>query len=416
MSKNKLTTSKSEAKLSEIKPKEILDVKFDKSDAVYLTGGVVSGDVIIKNKNPIEITSLVATLVMTIVHRTEDETDTHDFQIADLYSELNGNFKDRSKVLPAGPNNIHFTFSPLPILYFHTHKSDSKTRSYFIRVEMNTKNQKNIVKNKEFTVKNIFMNSFTEAQEWQSKKDKKFVPLNFKTSFLLATVPTGFDRREKKIPIHLLIHTPNSKVSKTIIRTRLLRIVRCPMNKKSKGVELLEHECVEHDYIYHKAKTILLETSKDTGALTISCPLISQTYKIEVEVLTSNCTLKVDFPLIIGRWKNGVADRDDPTYYIRKSLGTELGTCETPKSKLPKPPIDTQNPSTSATPPLENTIVSEMRATSDYVGSKSNELSFKVGQVFKDVYITGKRGWLVATMNGKTGMIPEDHVEPFYKH
>ncbi|KAK6019019.1 SH3 domain protein, partial [Ostertagia ostertagi] len=41
-----------------------------------------------------------------------------------------------------------------------------------------------------------------------------------------------------------------------------------------------------------------------------------------------------------------------------------------------------------------------------------SELSFQPGQIITNVYESKEEGWLVGTLNGKTGLIPCNYVEP----
>ncbi|EYB87149.1 hypothetical protein Aduo_008279 [Ancylostoma duodenale] len=41
-----------------------------------------------------------------------------------------------------------------------------------------------------------------------------------------------------------------------------------------------------------------------------------------------------------------------------------------------------------------------------------SELSFQPGQIITNVYESKEEGWLVGTLNGKTGLIPSNYVEP----
>lgn len=41
-----------------------------------------------------------------------------------------------------------------------------------------------------------------------------------------------------------------------------------------------------------------------------------------------------------------------------------------------------------------------------------SELSFQPGQIITNVYESKEEGWLVGTLNGKTGLIPANYVEP----
>ncbi|KAH7731804.1 Protein T04C9.1 c [Aphelenchoides avenae] len=45
------------------------------------------------------------------------------------------------------------------------------------------------------------------------------------------------------------------------------------------------------------------------------------------------------------------------------------------------------------------------------VAGHETELSFDPGQIITNVYESKEEGWLVGTLNGKTGLIPSNYVE-----
>lgn len=46
------------------------------------------------------------------------------------------------------------------------------------------------------------------------------------------------------------------------------------------------------------------------------------------------------------------------------------------------------------------------------LGESEGELSFEPNQIITNVAPSGEPGWLRGTLNGKTGLVPENYVEP----
>lgn len=46
------------------------------------------------------------------------------------------------------------------------------------------------------------------------------------------------------------------------------------------------------------------------------------------------------------------------------------------------------------------------------LGESDGELSFEPNQIITNVSASGEPGWLRGTLNGKTGLVPENYVEP----
>ncbi|XP_053316669.1 rho GTPase-activating protein 10 [Spea bombifrons] len=59
----------------------------------------------------------------------------------------------------------------------------------------------------------------------------------------------------------------------------------------------------------------------------------------------------------------------------------------------------------------ESTSYRKAKAVFPCEAEHSSELSFQVGAVFEDVHYSREPGWLEGTLNGKTGLIPQNYVE-----
>jgi hypothetical protein len=53
-----------------------------------------------------------------------------------------------------------------------------------------------------------------------------------------------------------------------------------------------------------------------------------------------------------------------------------------------------------------------VRTLYECIAGHSSELSFMPNQIITNVYKSKEPGWLVGTLNGKTGLIPENYVKP----
>lgn len=53
-----------------------------------------------------------------------------------------------------------------------------------------------------------------------------------------------------------------------------------------------------------------------------------------------------------------------------------------------------------------------MRTLYACVGENESELSFEPNQILSNVRPSREPGWLEGTLNGRTGLIPENYVEP----
>lgn len=55
---------------------------------------------------------------------------------------------------------------------------------------------------------------------------------------------------------------------------------------------------------------------------------------------------------------------------------------------------------------------SRVRTLYACLGEGEGELSFEPNQIITSVAPSGEPGWLRGTLNGKTGLVPENYVEP----
>lgn len=55
---------------------------------------------------------------------------------------------------------------------------------------------------------------------------------------------------------------------------------------------------------------------------------------------------------------------------------------------------------------------SRVRTLYACLGESEGELSFEPNQIITSVVPSGEPGWLRGTLNGKTGLVPENYVEP----
>lgn len=438
--------------------KNDLDIEFSQPNGEYETGERVGGAVVIYNESPMEVTGLKVTLFLKMVAKLLNDSGeeyvskkTHAFKTIDLHSELFGDSKHHTKVLPVGPNYIPFSFPPLTVYYTssinYIDEDDYYNRSFFIRTELKTKSGAVIKKDENFVVSRSKLDKNTEAKKWQTKTSWKYVSLNMKKATMTVTVPTAFSFQEHKIPIHLSI-TNESKHPKLIIRSRILRTFQLPMEKTFKGETEVHNENIEevdisNGEIFHYLKLTF------TNLATFSCPLLMQTFRIEVELETLNGKMKVDFPVISGFWENGPVREKAP--YDKSTVTTEdtktaininpadSASSLTEKRSSPNfatnlyPTLSNQTEPTA--PPMESApptyeeamqesspstypslcsypITNHMWAKRSYVGVGKNELSFQCAQLFTNVHASDEPGWVIGTMIGQTGLIPHMYLMP----
>lgn len=80
------------------------------------------------------------------------------------------------------------------------------------------------------------------------------------------------------------------------------------------------------------------------------------------------------------------------------------GTGPPPLPKEP-PPVDEPKPSPATKTPRK------VRTIYPCVAENSSELSFDAGTVISNVRPSKEPGWLEGTLNGRTGLVPENYVE-----
>ncbi|KAM3955463.1 rho GTPase-activating protein 26 [Aphomia sociella] len=86
----------------------------------------------------------------------------------------------------------------------------------------------------------------------------------------------------------------------------------------------------------------------------------------------------------------------------------------------PAPPPHPAHPSHPAHPALAATLLaraphfrhSRVRTLYACLGESEGELSFEPNQIITNVAASGEPGWLRGTLNGKTGLVPENYIEP----
>ncbi|CAF4764646.1 unnamed protein product [Pieris macdunnoughi] len=63
-------------------------------------------------------------------------------------------------------------------------------------------------------------------------------------------------------------------------------------------------------------------------------------------------------------------------------------------------------------PPGPRSGASRVRTLYACLGESDGELSFEPNQIITDVVPSGEPGWLRGSLDGKSGLVPENYVEP----
>ncbi|KAK4297686.1 hypothetical protein Pmani_029922 [Petrolisthes manimaculis] len=90
------------------------------------------------------------------------------------------------------------------------------------------------------------------------------------------------------------------------------------------------------------------------------------------------------------------------------SLLTSTGP---PSSSPPPPPAPGPTTTTTTTNGALNTPPRRVRTLYACVGENESELSFEPNQILRNVRASREPGWLEGTLNGRTGLVPENYVE-----
>ncbi|EGT52700.1 hypothetical protein CAEBREN_17677 [Caenorhabditis brenneri] len=230
---------------------------------------------------------------------------THAFKTLDLSS-------NRPRQFQIGKHHCPFSFPPLPHSFVSSVNfsigENKYNPSYFIRIELELKSGKVVVKDKPFKVFCSCLNNYSEARKWQTKFNK--LTLSSKKSTMKVTVPAAFSPEEKFIPIHLQIsnHSENPKVK---IRAQLFKLIQLPMEDSVKDKTTVEGESVGEVNITDGEVIQYLKVTNFNSS-TFDCPVFCQTYRLEVEMETSNGTMKLEFPVIFGYWRNRPERKEKP--------------------------------------------------------------------------------------------------------
>ncbi|OCT87759.1 rho GTPase-activating protein 26-like isoform X1 [Xenopus laevis] len=101
-----------------------------------------------------------------------------------------------------------------------------------------------------------------------------------------------------------------------------------------------------------------------------------------------------------------VAKVSRPNSLLLNPSPTLPPTC--PMFSAPSSPMPTSSTSSDASPV---SVPRKAKALYACKAEHDSELSFSAGTVFDNVYSSQEPGWLEGTLNGKTGLIPENYVE-----
>ncbi|CAL2034917.1 unnamed protein product [Caenorhabditis brenneri] len=336
--------------------------------------------------------------------------------------------KNKSKVLAAGLHLIPFNLPPVPKEYPPSMNGTHISCEYFLETMLELKSKKVEKNETSFTVVPLPLDNNPAALEWQSKSGSKFLKMSLKKLSVEVTVPTGISRREY-VPILLFISNDSNNPTK-IIRSRLICSIRADYFRTG----VIESETICNEYVEEVNATncgVTHYLKVRTAGVSYSCPHATEKYRIEVEVESSKKSLKFEFPVIVGEWKNKPARKENPfglltgDFYqeeepVRNSssgkvvefasanvTNASLGTSDPPsyETVIQAPPL----PSKSSLP--RHTFYTA-KALYSFNAAHPSEISFEIGEIITNVHESDEDGWLVGTLNGKTGLIPARYVEP----
>lgn len=323
--------------MSSKKPEELPNnlIEIQISETGFKAGEKVSGQVLIRNESPLEVTQLIATLFLRMVVKTKNGIENQSIEAIRAYKTVDL-VSNRSKQFSTGPNFCRFSFPALPLNFVSSVRfsigENEYIPSYFIRIEFKTKSETLIVKEKIFRVFSSYLDDKLYARKWQSKSDK--ITKNTRKCTMKVTVPTGFSPEEKFIPIHLKISNPTT-LPKVIIRSQLLRNILLPMELIVANQSNIENETAGEVNITN-AEVIQYLKITNFNSTTFYCPVLTQKYILKVEVETLYGILKAEFPIIMGDWKDR-SDRGRAPYNHDLHPNPEN---ETPRSVPSAPPME----------------------------------------------------------------------------
>ncbi|EGT38721.1 hypothetical protein CAEBREN_11421 [Caenorhabditis brenneri] len=331
-------------------------------------------------------------------------------------------------------HSVPFSFAPLfKDCSESFEKGDSFCR-YFLKAELAVYSEKRAIISQEgFQVDSLKLDDIPAALNWQSKSDSQFFTTRLQRLVVTVAAPTAIGRKEY-VPFHISIRN-DYKNSNTVIRAKLIR-TRTYTFKKAKQAEheILNESVQEIDTPYQEFKHIL---KVHTGSCTFQCPMMSETYRIYVEVTAAMDTMmKLEFPVLVGEWKGEPMRKShvfrgagEQVTNIERPLGVPniiLETASASDTAVVSPPyVERMEPPPAyeeavQAPPLppklsplnETELFYTAKALYSFKAAHPSEISFEIGQVITSVNESDEDGWLVGTIGGRTGLIPGRYVEP----
>ncbi|KAM4676276.1 rho GTPase-activating protein 26 isoform 4-T4 [Discoglossus pictus] len=132
-------------------------------------------------------------------------------------------------------------------------------------------------------------------------------------------------------------------------------------------------------------------------------------------VSSSNANSSVNSSCAPRTNMNNLNSSDPDLEVIKKSRPNSLSLNPSPTSPLtcpmfsaPSSPMPTSSTSSDSSP---TNLPRKAKALYACKAEHDSELSFTAGTVFENVHPSQEPGWLEGTLNGKTGLIPENYVE-----
>ncbi|CAL2034919.1 unnamed protein product [Caenorhabditis brenneri] len=294
-----------------------LEIEFNNSDGKYIAGDTVSGNIIIKNDVPIEVTGLKITMFTNCkfwtgkyVRMKPQTVEWTQPEMMETLSSVLFDKKDvKSKILEAGSLPIPFTFKAFSKDHTYTYEDEDIFNRYFVKAELDIKHTGSISAKKDFEVAVLPLNNNPDALGWQTQSLEKHPGSKSRRVSMEITMPTGISHQES-VPIHVSIlnSTKNPMLN---IRCRLVRTYRIPKDFDAQDMQAVVSHSVDDFDVSHGEFAFNFDIN--TPRCTHSGSIISESYRIEVEAQTSETTLlQLNFPVIVGKWRDGPARADSP--------------------------------------------------------------------------------------------------------
>ncbi|EGT38709.1 hypothetical protein CAEBREN_05426 [Caenorhabditis brenneri] len=294
-----------------------LEIEFNNSNGKYTAGNAVSGNVVIKNDVPIEVTGLKITMFTNCKFWTgkyvQMKPQTVEWTQPEMMETLNSALFDnkdvKSKILEAGTHLVPFTFKAFSKDHSYTYEDEDIFNRYFVKAELDIKHKGSISAKKYFKLAVLSLNDYPDALEWQTQSLEKHPGSKSRRVSMEITMPTGISHQES-VPIHVSISN-SAKNPMLNIRCRLVRTYRLPKDSDAQDMQAVVSHSVDDFDVSHGEFTFNFEIN--TPKCTHNGSIISETYRIEVEAQTSETTLlQLNFPVIVGKWRDGLAREDSP--------------------------------------------------------------------------------------------------------